>query len=195
MTKKTASEKVEEEKIVIDVDEPVSTVEDLPGVGPATAEKLREAGFEELLAIAVMSPVELAEQAELGEAVGLAPTSAWRRVQKLQQQGVIERRVALLDPESLNLGVTALVEVRTGDHSAAWLDRFTSGIAEFPEIVAAWRTSGEVDYMLRVVVPDIAAYDSFYKRLIQRVDLSDVRSIFVMEELKHTTALPLEYVD
>ncbi len=87
--------------------------------------------------------------AELGEAVGLAPTSAWRRVQKLQQQGVIERRVALLDPESLNLGVTALVEVRTGDHSAAWLDRFTSGIAEFPEIVAAWRTSGEVDYMLR----------------------------------------------
>lgn len=133
--------------------------------------------------------------AELGEAVGLAPTSAWRRVQKLQQQGVIERRVALLDPESLNLGVTALVEVRTGDHSAAWLDRFTSGIAEFPEIVAAWRTSGEVDYMLRVVVPDISAYDSFYKRLIQRVDLTDVRSIFVMEELKHTTALPLDYVD
>jgi len=133
--------------------------------------------------------------AELGEAVGLAPTSAWRRVQKLQQQGVIERRVALLDPAQLNLGVTALVEVRTGDHSAAWLDRFTSGIAEFPEIVAAWRTSGEVDYMLRVVVPDISAYDSFYKRLIRRVDLSDVRSIFVMEELKHTTALPLEYVD
>jgi len=133
--------------------------------------------------------------AEIGEAVGLAATSAWRRVQKLQQQGVIERRVALLDPESLNLGVTALVEVRTGDHSAAWLERFTAGIGEFPEIVAAWRTSGEVDYMLRVVVPDISAYDSFYKRLIQRVDLTDVRSIFVMEELKHTTALPLDYVD
>ena len=133
--------------------------------------------------------------AEIGEAVGLAATTAWRRVQKLQQQGVIARRVVLLDPESLNLGVTALVEVRTGDHSSAWLERFTTGIAEFPEIVAAWRTSGEVDYMLRVVVPDIAAYDAFDTRLIQRIDLTDVRSIFVMEELKGTTALPLDYAN
>ena len=131
--------------------------------------------------------------AEIGGTVGLAATTAWRRVHKLQERGVIDRRVALLDPTALNLGVTALVEIRTGDHSAAWLDRFTSGIAEFPEIVAAWRTSGEIDYILRVVVPDIRAYDDFYKRLIQRVAVTDVRSIFVMEELKATTALPLDY--
>jgi len=130
---------------------------------------------------------------ELGEAVGLAGTSCWRRVQRLQEQGVIIRRVALVDPASVNLGVAALVEIRTNDHSAAWLERFTTGIGEFPEIVAAWRTSGEVDYMLRVLVPDISTYDAFYKRLIRRVDLSDVRTIFVMEELKFTTAVPLDY--
>lgn len=101
--------------------------------------------------------------------------------------------MALVDPASVNLGVAALVEIRTNDHSAAWLDRFTAGIDEFPEIVAAWRTSGEVDYMLRVLVPDIATYDTFYKRLIRRVDLFDVRTIFVMEELKSTTAVPLDY--
>ena len=131
---------------------------------------------------------------ELGEAVGLAGTSCWRRVQRLQQRGVITRRVALVDPAAVNLSVAALVEIRTNDHSAAWLDRFTTGISEFPEIVAAWRTSGEVDYMLRVLVPDIATYDAFYKRLIRRVDLFDVRTIFVMEELKFTTAVPLDYV-
>ena len=130
---------------------------------------------------------------ELGESVGLAGTSCWRRVQRLQQQGIITGRVALVDPAAVNLGVAALVEIRTHDHSSAWLDRFTTGIGEFPEIVAAWRTSGEVDYMLRVLVPDIAAYDAFYKRLIRRVDLFDVRTIFVMEELKYTTAVPLDY--
>ena len=130
---------------------------------------------------------------ELGEAVGLAGTSCWRRVQRLQQVALIIPTVALVDPASVNLGVAALVEIRTNDHSAAWLDRFTAGIDEFPEIVAAWRTSGEVDYMLRVLVPDIATYDTFYKRLIRRVDLFDVRTIFVMEELKSTTAVPLDY--
>ena len=133
--------------------------------------------------------------ADLGEAIGLSSTSCWRRIQRLRDRGVLTRRVDLVDRTALNLGLMALVEIRATDHSAAWLDQFVAGIADFPEIVDAWRTSGQVDYMLRVVVPDIAAYDSFYKRLIQRVDLSDVRSIFVMEELKHTTALPLEYVD
>ena len=128
---------------------------------------------------------------ELGESVGLAGTSCWRRVQRLQQLGVITKRVALVDPAAVNLGVAALVEIRTNDHSEAWLDRFTTGIGEFSEIVAAWRTSGEVDYMLRVLVPDIAAYDAFYKRLIAAVDLYDVRTIFVMEEMKRTTALPI----
>ena len=132
---------------------------------------------------------------ELGEAVGLTATPCWRRVQNLERQGVIDRRVALLDPEQLGLGITALVHIRTNQHSARWLEDFGRAISDLPEIVEALRTSGETDYLLRVVVPDIAAYDEFYKGLIERVDLYDVRTVFVMEELKRTTALPLDYVD
>ena len=130
---------------------------------------------------------------ELGEAVGLTATPCWRRVQNLERSGVLRGRVALVDPASVGLGVTVLVHIRTNDHSAAWLEQFSTGIADMPEIVEAYRTSGEIDYVLRVVVPDIAAYDRFYKRLIERVDLYDVRSTFVMEEMKRTTALPLDY--
>ncbi|MFT5530033.1 MAG: Lrp/AsnC family transcriptional regulator [Candidatus Poriferisodalaceae bacterium] len=130
---------------------------------------------------------------ELGERVGLTATPCWRRVQNLEKTGIISRRVALLEPSALNLDVTALVQIRTNDHSARWLAGFQAAISDFPEIVEATRTSGETDYMLRVVVPDISAYDNFYKRLIDRVDLYDVRSVFVMEELKRTTALPLDY--
>lgn len=129
---------------------------------------------------------------ELGERVGLSATSCWRRVQRLQDQGILRGRVALVDPAAVGRGLTALVEIRTTDHSADWLEQFTLGIAEFPEIVNAWRTSGEVDYMLRVLVRDIAAYDDFYKRMTQRVGFSGFRSIFVMEELKSTTAVPLD---
>ena len=100
--------------------------------------------------------------------------------------------MALVDPAAVGRGLTALVEIRTTDHSADWLEQFTLGIAEFPEIVNVWRTSGEVDYMLRVLVRDIAAYDDFYKRMTQRVGFSGFRSIFVMEELKSTTAIPLD---
>lgn len=130
---------------------------------------------------------------ELGEAVGLTPTPCWRRVQNLERSGVLRGRVAIVDPAAVNLGVTVLVHIRTNDHSAEWLARFAAGVADMPEVVEAYRTSGEIDYVLRVVVPDIAAYDRFYKRLIDRVDLYDVRSTFVMEEMKHTTALPLDY--
>ncbi len=130
--------------------------------------------------------------AELGEAVGLSATSCWRRIQRLQDQGILLGRVALVDPASVGRGLTALVEIRATDHSADWLEQFTRGISEFPEIVNAWRTSGEVDYMLRVLVRDIAAYDDFYKRMTRRVDFSGFRSIFVMEELKSTTAVPLD---
>ena len=132
---------------------------------------------------------------ELGEAVGLSATPCWRRVQRLEREGVITRRVALVDPAAVNLGVTALVQVRTANHSAAWLRQFAAGIADLPEVVEAYRTSGEIDYILRVLVPDIAAYDDFYKRLIEKVDLYDVRTVFVMEEMKRTTALPLDYAD
>ena len=122
---------------------------------------------------------------ELGAEVGLTPTPCWRRVQNLRREGIIQREVAILDPERLSLGINALVQIRTNDHSATWLADFATAIEEFPEIVEAFRTSGEIDYMLRVVDPDI--------RLIERVALYDVRTIFGMEELKRTTALPLDY--
>ena len=107
---------------------------------------------------------------------------------------MIVRRVALVDPASVNLGVTALVNIRTNDHSSAWVARFQSAVDSFPEIVDAFRTSGDIDYLLKVLVPSITAFDEFYKRLIDAVDLYDVRTNFVMEELKHTTALPLHHV-
>jgi Lrp/AsnC family transcriptional regulator len=132
---------------------------------------------------------------ELGERVGLTATPCWRRVQSLEKQGVIVGRVALLDPEKLGLDITAFVNIRTNDHSAQWLERFQQAVAELPEIVEAVRTSGETDYVLRVTVPDIGAYDDFYKRLIEKVSLYDVRTVFVMEELKRTTELPLDYVE
>ncbi len=128
---------------------------------------------------------------ELADHVGLTPTPCWRRVQNLEKAGIIRQRVALLDPQKLGLTVTAIVQIRTNDHSAAWLERFSAALVELPEIMEAHRTSGEIDYMLKVVVPSIEAYDDFYKRLISMVDLYDVRTVFVMEEMKHTTALPV----
>lgn len=130
---------------------------------------------------------------EIGELIGLSPTPCWRRIKNLEDSGVISRRVALVDPESVNLGVAALVLIRTNEHNQEWLARFVAGIERFPEVVEAYRTSGEIDYLLKVRVPDIAAYDAFYKRLIEEVDLYDVRTTFVMEEMKHTTAVPLNY--
>lgn len=130
---------------------------------------------------------------ELGDRVGLTATPCWRRVRALEDAGTIERRVALIRPAAVNLDVTVLVNIRTNDHSPEWIDRFRAAIDGFPEIVEAYRTSGDIDYTLKVMVPSIAAYDAFYKRLIAAVDLYDVRSIFSMEELKRTTALPLDY--
>ncbi len=132
---------------------------------------------------------------ELGEQVGLTPTPCWRRVKTLEDNGTIERRVALIRPSSVNLTVTALVNIRTNDHSPEWLEQFRDAVAQFPEIVEAYRTSGDIDYTLKVLVPSIEAYDHFYKRLIAAIDLYDVRSIFAMEELKRTTELPLDYLD
>ena len=129
---------------------------------------------------------------ELGDAVGLTATPCWRRVKALEDAGVIVARVALVDPASVNLGVTALVNIRTNDHGPHWIERFQSACDSFPEIVEAYRTSGDIDYTLKVMVASIEAYDVFYKRLIAAVDLYDVRSIFVMEEMKRTTALPLD---
>jgi Lrp/AsnC family transcriptional regulator len=131
--------------------------------------------------------------AEIGKAVGLSTTPCWRRIQKLEEAGVIRKRVALLDPARVNAGVTVFVSIKTDQHAIGWLERFHSAVTEFPEVVEFYRMSGEVDYLLRVVVPDIAAYDAFYKKLIAKIEISKVSSAFAMEQIKYTTSLPLDF--
>ena len=131
--------------------------------------------------------------ADLAKKVGLSTTPCWRRIQKMEEDGVIRKRVALLDPVKINTKVTVFVSIRTNSHSTEWLKRFSEVIVEFPEVVEFYRMSGDVDYLLRVVVPDIRAYDTVYQRLTKAVSLSDVSSSFAMEEIKFTTALPLNY--
>ena len=131
--------------------------------------------------------------AELAERVGLSTTPCWRRIRNLEKAGVIRRRVALLDPEKLNLGVTVFVRVKTSQHNIEWLERFAKAVAGIDEVVEFYRLSGDIDYLLRVVVPDIAGYDRVYKRLIAAAELADVSSNFAMETLKYTTALPVGY--
>ena len=130
---------------------------------------------------------------EIARRAGLSASPCWRRIQKLEAAGVIARRVALLDPDRMNVGVTVFVAVRTNQHNAEWAERFCRGVARIPEVVEFYRMSGEIDYLLRVVVPDIAAYDGVYKRLIKIADLHDVSSSFAMERIKYTTALPVDY--
>jgi len=132
--------------------------------------------------------------AQIAEAVGLSTTPCWRRIQRLKEAGVITRQVALVDARKVNVGVTVFVSVRTSVHTEAWFETFKATVQAIPEVVEFYRMSGDVDYLLRVVVPDIAAYDKVYKRLIAGTQLHDVSSSFAMEELKLTTALPLGYV-
>ena len=131
---------------------------------------------------------------EISERVNLSRNACWNRVRHLEAQGVILRRVALLDRERLNLDLTVVIAVRTDQHDAGWLDAFRSAVRDLPEILAIYRTTGETDYMLHAVVPNMKAYDALYQRLIAKVQLSDVSSSFVMEEIKQTTELPLGYV-
>jgi Lrp/AsnC family transcriptional regulator len=131
--------------------------------------------------------------AEIARRVGLSSTPCWRRIQKLEEAKIIRARVALLDARKLNVGVTVFVSVKTNHHSLQWLEKFAEAVAQMPEVIEFYRMSGEIDYLLRVVVPDIEAYDAFYKRLIARIELSDVSSSFAMEQIKYTTALPLDY--
>lgn len=131
--------------------------------------------------------------AEIGKEVGLSTTPCWRRIQKLEEAGVIRRRVALLDPARVNVGVTVIVSIKTDRHEIGWLEKFHAAVVDFPEVVEFYRMSGEIDYLLRVVVPDIAAYDAFYKRLISRIEIAKVSSAFAMEQIKYTTSLPLDF--
>lgn len=143
--------------------------------------------------LAILQDDASGSNTEIAERIGLSPTPCWRRIRNLEEAGIIRKRVALLDRRKLNAGVTVFVSVRTNQHNQDWLDRFARVVDSIPEVVEFYRMAGDVDYLLRVVVPDIAAYDSVYKRLIERIELYDVSSSFAMEELKYTTAVPLTY--
>ena len=131
--------------------------------------------------------------AEIGSRVGLSSTPCWRRIQTLEKQGVIRRKVALLDRRAVDVPLTVFVMIRTSQHNDVWLERFAKGVSAIPEVLEFYRMSGTVDYLLRVVVPTVEAYDAVYKRLISIADLAEVSSSFAMEEIKYTTALPLGY--
>jgi Lrp/AsnC family transcriptional regulator len=132
--------------------------------------------------------------AELAERVGMSPTPCWRRVQKLMKDGIILRRVALLDAKRINVGVNVFVSVRTNQHRKEWADLFCRVVMGFPEVIGFYRMAGQVDYLMHIVVPGIAAYDDVYNRLITQIELYDVSASFAIETMKSTTALPLEYL-
>lgn len=132
--------------------------------------------------------------AAIAEKVGLSPTPCWRRVQNMEKAGIIRARVALLDRDKLNLGIDVFVTIQTNQHNNEWLTRFGEAIQALNEVVECYRMSGDVDYMLRVVVKDIGAYDQFYKRLIEHSEVTNVSSSFAMERMKYTTELPLDQV-
>ncbi len=130
---------------------------------------------------------------DFSERVGLSRNACWRRIKRLEDEGVIKARVTLLDASRINVGLTAFIALRTTEHSAKWLDQFSKAVRGIPEIIGVYRMTGDVDYLLQVVIPDVAAYDRLYKRLISKITLADVSSSFVMEEIKSTTVLPLDY--
>jgi Lrp/AsnC family transcriptional regulator len=129
--------------------------------------------------------------AQMAERVGLSATPCWKRIQKLEDQGVVTRRVAIVDPDRIGVGLSVLVSVEAGEHTPEWLGRFSAGVAAMPEVMEVYRMAGDVDYMLRVAVADMTEYDAFYKRLIAVAPMKNVTSRFAMERMKHTTAYPL----
>lgn len=132
--------------------------------------------------------------AEIGQRVGLSSTPCWKRIQRLEAEGVIQRRVAIVDQDKVGLGITVFVSVETGDHSQDWLARFAKLVSDMPEVMEFYRMAGDVDYMLRVVTADMQSYDAFYKKLIAAIPLKNVTSRFAMEKIKSTTMLPIPAV-
>jgi len=131
---------------------------------------------------------------DLAETIGLSKSACWRRIQNLEEAGIIGARVTLLNQQALGLNLTAFATVKTHEHSKAWFDQFHAVTSAMPNVMEVHRMSGEVDYLLRAVVPDMASYDAMYKELISGVNLFDVSSSFSMETIKYTTALPLDYL-
>ena len=132
--------------------------------------------------------------AAVADRVGLSKAPCWRRIKRLQDDGIIKHTVALLNARALNLGTTVFVTLKTASHNATWFEQFVSSVREIPEVTEIYRMSGDVDYLMRIVVPDIDAYDVVYKRLIATVAFLDVSASFALETIKYTTALPLTYV-
>jgi Lrp/AsnC family transcriptional regulator len=129
---------------------------------------------------------------QIATQVGLSQTPCWKRLQRLDASGVIKRRIALLDPAKLGLGLTVLVSIDVGDHAGKGLARFAAEVAAMDEVMEFYRLAGDVDYFLRVVVPDAAAFDAFYKRLIETMPLKKVTSRFALENIKSETAFPID---
>ena len=127
----------------------------------------------------------------VGDRVGLSHNACWRRIKRLEEAGIIRKRVALVDPKKLGYGVTVFVTVRTSNHTEEWLEKFAHGVAALPEVMEFYRISGDVDYLLKVLVADIAEYDRFYKKLIRIAPLNDVSSNFAMEQVKYSTEVPV----
>lgn len=127
----------------------------------------------------------------IAEDIGVSLNTCWRRVKALEETGLLERRVALIDNEKVGLPLTVFVSIRTDDHSKAWADNFDAAVRDMPEIVEFYRLAGDVDYILKMMVASVAHYDKVYQRLIKRVRLSDVSASFAMEKMKFTTKLPL----
>jgi Lrp/AsnC family transcriptional regulator len=157
-------------------------------IGTAALDRVDRAILQVISADASMSLADIASR------VGLTQTPCWKRIRRMEQEGVILRRVAVLDQARVGLPVSAFVGVETSDHSAAWLERFAEILRGFPEVVDAWRMSGDVDYLLHVVVADIGSYDIFYRKLIQALPLRNVTTRFAMERLK-SAPLPLASTD
>ena len=133
--------------------------------------------------------------AEIAKRVNLSQTPCWRRIQRLEEAGYILRRVALLNPGKLNVSVTVFVTIKTNQHDPEWFEKLRTVIHETPEVVGFYRLAGTIDYLLRVVVPDIAGYDEFYKKFTGSVKITEMVSSFVIEEIKETTSLPLKYIE
>ncbi len=132
--------------------------------------------------------------ATIAETIGMSTAPCWRRIRRLEDDGVITRRVALLNRRKVNVPMTVFVSVKAPRHAAEWLQAFRRLIADEPEIVEAWRLTGDADYLLRIVVPDIETYDLVYQRMISRLEFSDISSAIAMEEMKYTTAVPTKYI-
>tara|TARA_R110000782_G_scaffold268047_1_gene363993 strand:- start:451 stop:918 length:468 start_codon:yes stop_codon:yes gene_type:complete len=141
--------------------------------------------------LSILQEDAMAPIAEIAERVGLSTTPCWKRIKRLEREGVIDRRVAILNRERLGLGVTVIVAVRTAHHTDEWLKAFAEGITRIPEVVEFYRMSGDIDYLLKVVAKDIADYDRIYHKLTKVAPLHDVSSSFAMQEIKSVTALPL----